>query len=305
MSDRCRLPDFWIIGAQKSATTYLVALLGHHPEAWIPRQEIPFFEDPVYGDGDPRRLAAFFAKAPEGVALGGKRPNCIGLPEVPGRMAYMLPKARLVAILRNPVERALSAYYHLMRNGRIPVEDPDAGFERILSGRSTNRMDRRLLEFGLYGRFLDEYANLYDPSQLRVVLQEDFAAKPDEVFAEICDFLGIARLEKLPVRGGVNRNVYDLDLVRWQSRLMKIRKGSDDTYVYLPSRTGMIGGAIDWSLLTAGRSITAFYKFSGRKDKPSLSRELKLRLLDYYLDDIEKTERLFGFDLSDWKRVRG
>ena len=76
-----RLPDFAIIGAQKSATTFLHGCLAEHPEVYMPRAEIPFFESPDYERSKISDLAGLFAGRSE-KWLGFKRPNFLGKPEL-------------------------------------------------------------------------------------------------------------------------------------------------------------------------------------------------------------------------------
>src|SRR5271166_1577090 len=124
MSPMERLPDFAIIGAGKSATTWLHMGLRKHPEIFLPENETPFFEDPYYCESDLRPLFSELRAARGYATVGIKRPNYLCTPGCADRLAKHIPRARLIAMLRNPVERAVSQYFHLVRSGRLPVEDP-------------------------------------------------------------------------------------------------------------------------------------------------------------------------------------
>lgn len=104
------LPNFLIIGAQKSATTFLLRCLREHPDVFVPSGEIPFFEDPDYSQGDIESFARLFARGCHKKAVGLKRPNYLHKPECPERIHRHIPSARLIVILRDPIERAISAY---------------------------------------------------------------------------------------------------------------------------------------------------------------------------------------------------
>lgn len=129
-----RLPDFVIIGAGKSATTWLHMALRKHPEVFLPESETPFFEDPYYCESDLTRLFSELRNAQANATVGIKRPNYLCTPGCAVRLARHMPGALLIAMLRNPVERAVSQYFHLVRSGRLPVEDPDTVFSRYLGG---------------------------------------------------------------------------------------------------------------------------------------------------------------------------
>ena len=96
-----KLPDFVIIGAQKSASSFMQLCLADHPDIYIPEGETPFFESPDYEQGDIHEIEELFEGRSE-KCLGIKRPNYIGKAEVPNRILKHLPNAKLIAILRNP-----------------------------------------------------------------------------------------------------------------------------------------------------------------------------------------------------------
>ena len=103
--------DFMIIGAQKSATTALHAYLTEHPRIAMPlAKEAPFFDRGDYGK------AAWKAFSEEHFAICGDRlrgkasPQYMADPRVPGRIAALMPHTKLIAILRDPVDRAYSHY---------------------------------------------------------------------------------------------------------------------------------------------------------------------------------------------------
>ena len=120
------LPNFVIIGAQKSASTFLQVCLSEHPDVFMPPGETPFFESPDYENSDISRLESLFNNRSES-KLGIKRPSYIGKPEVPKRIEYHLPDAKLIAVLRNPIDRAVSAYFHYINNGFIPCINLEKG----------------------------------------------------------------------------------------------------------------------------------------------------------------------------------
>jgi hypothetical protein len=74
------LPNFFIIGAQKSGTSFVQRCVNEHPEVFMPLEEIPFFEDPWYSDNDVETFEKLFEEGKSRKAIGLKRPNCLGKP---------------------------------------------------------------------------------------------------------------------------------------------------------------------------------------------------------------------------------
>ena len=101
-----------------------------HPEIYLPKNEIAFFEDPDYGKGDLKKLQSMI-DAPGGKLVGIKRPIYLGKPEVAPRIKHHLPWAKFIVSLRDPVERALASYMHYAKFGFIPAIDPNKGFLKL------------------------------------------------------------------------------------------------------------------------------------------------------------------------------
>ena len=127
--------DFMIIGAQKSCSSYVHFCLLDHPEVYIPEEEIPYFENPDYENKDLTKIKLDSCK--EYKMIGIKRLNYLGEDEVPKRIFKNNPKIKLIAILRNPIERAISAYFHNIKYGFIPVINLEKGLLKILNSDET------------------------------------------------------------------------------------------------------------------------------------------------------------------------
>src|SRR5690348_3927297 len=110
-------PNFLIIGAEKAGTTFLHQALRLHGDVFMPSDEIPFFEDPDYGaPGAWQEFSKLFEPGAGKRAIGLMRPNYLHKPECPARIHKHFPDAKLVVMLRDPVERAISAYNHNVLN---------------------------------------------------------------------------------------------------------------------------------------------------------------------------------------------
>ena len=131
------LPNFLVIGAAKSGTSSLYMYLKQHPEIYMsPIKEPHFFSfddesKMTKGPGDPIHKAitnfddyqAQFDGVTDEKAIGEASTSYLYRPEAPGRIHAMLPDAKLIVILRNPVDRAFSAYMHVVRDKRETSKD--------------------------------------------------------------------------------------------------------------------------------------------------------------------------------------
>jgi hypothetical protein len=214
------LPSFLIIGAQRAGTTSLFHYLSAHPDvdrstsgvdgaAW--NKELHFFDD-SFDRGLSWYRAAFPLVSSRKLAeLRGRRlisgeatPYYLLHPLVPARVAGTLPDVRLIALLREPVERAYS-HYQLMRRGRrerlsfaeaIAAEDKRlAGeVEQILADpayRSRKHRNFSYVTRGLYAEQLERWFEHFPRERLLVLRAEDLLARPAETYAEVLAFLGL------------------------------------------------------------------------------------------------------------------
>jgi Sulfotransferase domain len=208
------LPDFLIIGAQKAGTTALYAYLRRHPAITGPSwKEVSYF-DRHYGRGEawyrgnfPNRVRA------RGKLVGEASPSYIFHPLGPERVKALVPEARLVALVRNPVDRALSHYHHEVALGRepLPFEDALDAEEKRLRGEeerlaadpsyfSRAWWSHAYKSRGRYAEQLERWLVLFPREQLLILPSEDLGGEPERTHARVLDFLGAAphRLDAYP-----------------------------------------------------------------------------------------------------------
>jgi len=204
MNHENKLPNALIIGAQKSATTWLQKRLAEHPDVFMVPGEVHFFDNERhYGMGVPW-YAARFSDAREQAVRCEKSgaylwTTCEGAEGEPldkvQRMHNLLPEAKLLITLRDPVERAISAWNHNSRSGAIP---PTYKINEMLSTRYAPVMNQYgVLTRGLYCTQISHYLELYRRDQLCILFYEtDVKQSPDSSLRKVCRFLGIG--EELP-----------------------------------------------------------------------------------------------------------
>ena len=187
-----KLPNFLIIGAQKSGTAWLAKNLRQHPDIFIHNGEIHFFPENNFIRGV-EYYKKYFIEANGQKVLGEKSTSYLWVshsPEIPKNIHATLPEVKLIAVLRNPVNRAISAFNHCLALGQMP---PDCGIDDILAGDKQYLADKYgLIEMGKYYTQLKRYYELFDRSQLMVLIfEEDILQNPEATLKNICEFLGV------------------------------------------------------------------------------------------------------------------
>jgi hypothetical protein len=168
------LPTFLIIGAQKSATRWLRTVLGEHPDVYTAPTEIMYFSRPrrVANQGPEWYRDQFHGWAGEPI-VGEASTSYMASRRHPGRVAArideLLPDAKLIALLRNPVDRAFSAFNHHIRAGRLPA---DADLMEHVRTVPTARDRLVIVSGGLYGRHLTPYFETFG-DRLLLLIHED------------------------------------------------------------------------------------------------------------------------------------
>jgi hypothetical protein len=170
-------PDFIGIGAQKSGTSWVARVLASHPRISIPAKEMHFF-DQYWHRGPDWYVSRFQAK--QGNLAGEFTPKYMYLPECCERISTTCPDTKLICILRNPVERAVSSY-RMMRQ-RL-------GESRSFAECVDTTPD--LIDRGRYNQQLSPYISKFGEDQMLVLLFEEAAADPQLLASQLAAFLDV------------------------------------------------------------------------------------------------------------------
>lgn len=206
------LPGFLVIGAQKAGTTALYAYLRWHPEITGPSwKEVSFF-DRHWWRGEAWYRGQFPLRA-SGRLVGEASPSYLFHPLAPERARALVPEAKLVALLRDPVERAYSQYQHEVALGREPLSFEDAldaeeertrgEVERLVADPhyfSRAWWDHTYATRGLYAEQLERWLAVYPREQLLVLTTDELGERTAKTYAAVLSFLGAAphALEEYP-----------------------------------------------------------------------------------------------------------
>jgi len=207
-----RRPAFLIIGAQKSGTTSLLNYLRHHPNSGAPRtKELKYFD--VQWNKGVRWYAAHFPFEPttrwreraRGPILAcEKSPSYLFYPASPARCHALVPDAKLIALVREPVDRAVSHYQHNHRRGREPLtfeqalerEHAHIDEEFARHDRPEGSTDPRLMQWsylarGRYAEQLERWFAVYPRDRFLILRAEDLFREPAKTFTRVREFLGL------------------------------------------------------------------------------------------------------------------
>jgi hypothetical protein len=198
------LPEVLVIGAAKSGTSSMFFALKQHPLFAAPcTKEVNFF-DLEHFRGTAWYRAHFPIRSRAGMVSADASPSYLWDPKAPRRAAQLLPGAKLIALLRDPIARAHSHHQHNARRGTEPLTFEEAvdreedrtreGWQRMLVDDSYVSSDARIYSYVARGRYveqLDRWAAHYSKSRMLVLRSEDFYADPAGVFRQVTDFIGI------------------------------------------------------------------------------------------------------------------
>ena len=195
-------PHFLGIGTQKGGTTTLYQLLKPHPEVFLPdNKEVHYFTK-HYAKGEDWYLEHFAAAAP-GQLRGEITPYYLFHQAVPERIHALRPNMRLIALVRDPVERTLSQYFHSRRLGLedLPLEqalaaeaERLAGSEALIrqpGGTHSSHQEHSYLARSRYDEQLQRYFHLFGRSNVLVLRSEDLFEQPQASLRALSAFLGI------------------------------------------------------------------------------------------------------------------
>jgi hypothetical protein len=302
------LPEFFVIGAPKSGTTALhAALTGHRQLFLSPVKEPKFFlcDGPPPrqgGPGDahsyrewvwrPEDYERLFDAAPEGTLRGESTPFYLQDFEAQRRIADAVPDARLILILRDPVDRAYSNWAHLWADGLEPVSDflsacaeepgrTAAGWAPIW----------RYLETGRYGHQIQNLRTLFEPEQIHIIRYKELVDEPAATIDTVCRFLGVEEgvIEEAPPRN-VGGYVHPTRYTRVLQEAL--RQGASVGRHFPPQVWRKASLPLQWLIQRTPQH------------RPELGEQDRATLIDYFADDIALVEAETGWDLDQWRSYR-
>jgi hypothetical protein len=192
------LPNFLILGAQKCGTTTLATALRDHPGIFIPvAKEAHYFDR---SEAPVEAYRAFFSDWSGERRIGEATPEYVYWPHAAERIKGALPDARFVVLVRNPIDRAYSAFWHGVRIGIIRTDFAQALADEPRYLARGKWGFRSLVDRGKYLRQLQRYERFAGRERLHVELSEDLYADPFATLDRVGSFLGVEPFGWRPLR---------------------------------------------------------------------------------------------------------
>lgn len=287
------LPNFLIIGAQKSATTWLATCLGEHPDVYMANaKEIYFFN--VLFDRGLEWYQTHFENWSGETIIGEATPGYISHPHAPERIQATLGEVKLMASLRHPVDRAYSAFWHMLRRGRFPL---DTDFYTLFRHRDQFEIRSR----GYYATQLSRYLEYFPKESLFVLLYEEIFKDSRQTMIDCFEFLEVdSQFEPNILATKLNKGSTDISVFNSQARWLR---GKVRQAVLRTINMGLSLRRLQEPLFRSGRYLfdkLASQWGSKQKQFEPLDDNIRQEFLADYMPDIKQLEDLLDRDLSIW-----
>jgi len=304
-----KLPNFLIIGAAKGGTTSLYAYLSQHPQVFMSVPKEPSFFGNEGTDGlfngphDEDRAyhsrvittfadyAALFRNVTDQNAIGEASVYSLYLPSAPEQIRKYVPEATLFAVLRNPADRAYSAYLHVIRQAR----------ERLSFAAALEQEPERIRQkwnplwhfkaMGFYYEQVKRYYDTFGSSRVHIYLYEDFQKDPLGIVKEVLEILGL----NTSFTPDMSRR-YKKSYVPKYPAAEKFLHQSKIKLQFAKQRWPK---PLRWRVTYMERLIDRIAE-PNRMAPPPMQEDVRASLLSDYRDDILKLGDLLRRDLSHW-----
>jgi|SRR5699024_7162410 len=293
-------PNFFIAGVSKCGTTSLHNYMDLHPDVFMSGTKEPHYfikdilEFPHKGPGDRQRknivdsieeYRELFQDVTHEKIVGESSADYLYYSDSAEKIKAYSPDAKIVFILRNPVDRAYSAYTHLTRDGRETKE-----FEYALEKEEERKRNNygclwHLKSMGLYFSSLKHFMDVFGEGNIKVIISEEFKRDSHKVLNEICDFLNIDHFdeEKLNL---MNYNVSGIPKNKKLFSLLRNKTVTSVVKIFVSD--------------SEKRENLKNLLYSRLLKKENINPATREKLIDYFYSDIKKLEELLDTSLDHW-----
>jgi len=299
-----RLPDFFLVGAAKSGTSSLWDYLSQHPDVVMSQPKEPNFFvfdglqlPPDAGPADTdtlyRRLykdtitdlssyTALFANASISSVVGEASVRYLYYPETPERIKAIVPDARIIVMLRHPIDRLYSHYVMNLRHLFEPLSLEQALEQEAERVQQNWGYDWHYVRVSLYAEQVQRYFDLFGRDRVKVVLYDDFRKDPAAIVQDIYAYLGVdptfkPEVDKQPNAGYVPKSL------RLQQFLIEPN----------PLRS-LLERLLPKNLY---RTLIRWLRQQNRGAIPTISADVRRQLDPVFKQDVLKLEAILGYQL--------
>lgn len=289
------LPNTIIIGAQKAGTTSLYNWLSQHPEVYgeASMKDFPFFVDDKYFTEGLNWFSESFNKYNQEKVILHGNVNYMYFSELASdRILNNLDEnTKIITILRNPVDRAYSAYWHQIKVG---FEDMKTFEEALLaeearksSGNFRILSEQTYVEHGFYSKQLYNFFKKFDNKNIKVILFEELAENEEEVMKDLFHFLNIDDTFK---PNYIKKNESGVPRFKFIQKIFSNKSLPNNIKSIIPISTRV-------AFKSKLRNINIIHKRN-----PKMNIDTRYKLLKIYEDEVRRLEKLLNVDLYRWKQ---
>ena len=278
-------PNFLVLGAAKSGTTWLYTCLRQHPDIFVPLvKEIHFFSYPSNYEKGVMWYESFFEVSTKDKCIGEVSPSYLVRPEVPERIYNYNPNMRLLLVLRNPIERAYSNYCMTLRVGKISKD-----INKVFS---TKDEVHPFVSRGLYYSQISHYLIFFKRENIKILIFDDIKHNPERLVNDMYSFLEVEPNFKPSIL--YSRQNPKQPLPKFKRIYYSLVSAKN--WIGKNSRLGK--GAINY--LRRSGYFDILHKINKGEDFPTLSQKTKKDLAIFYQEDVSSLSKLIDRDLSFW-----
>jgi hypothetical protein len=302
-------PNFFIVGAQKAGTTSLYFYLKDLPQVYMSPLKEPLYFAPhaVHNSAsdiirDKKEYLRLFEKANGHIAIGEASPIYLWDPDAPKLIHQTVPHARIIMILRDPIERAYSIYLQRVRYGGVKSSFYDELMRDYKNQEKLYGKSQLYVEMGMYYEQVKRYFDIFGRKQVKVIIFEEFVQHPAQTVNEILAFLGVKYTVTEITEQHNPYSVPRSPLSRWIFALFRWLRARNVKFYKLLM---LLPDSILESLpLPSGKSSGFAAKMLFKRvEKPKMEPEAFKFLQEIYHDNVLKLESLLGRTLP-WRSVK-
>jgi hypothetical protein len=273
-----KIPNFIVVGAHKAGTSSLHTYLNQHPEIYLPSKKGAdlLWRRKFKELDEVREYLAQFEGAEPGQILGEVSSVYLHRGrELVEKIKYLFPEVKIIAVLRNPIDRA---YSHALWD-RPYTQDEIRNLDHLIM------TSEEFLIPGLYYTHLKTYFSYFNRDQVKLFLYEDLVDNPHKFFTELFGFIGVDQ-------------DFSIDMSK------RLHLGSlklSGPYRTLMEKGYSISSSVKLFIPKAMRKfLREMLHAKSHAPKPSMSNNLRLELINYFYDEVINLKQLTGLDVSHW-----
>jgi len=300
MSNQNKIPDFFIVGAPRCGTRALYVYLKQHPKIFMPEEkEVLHFASDLLKPSDyyydKRNYTAIFSDAKPDQIIGEASVFYLLSTQAAENIHRLNPKARIIAMIRNPIEMVHSLHSRLVYNEDEPIKD----FKKALDAENDRRQGQnlpeniRFKEKLFYSQVINypvqltRYFEVFGREQVKVIIYDDFRKNTEKEYNDVLDFLDIKKKIKVDFKViNANKKIRYPIIRRWQDNLPEWQKRT--VRKMLPDRLRK-------------KINQKIYRLNAKHiNRPPIDNILKARLVDQAKPIIDQLSQLLEKDLTNW-----